>query len=60
MPDAKRCLNGCVPVSTPMTQVQNLETARDQDLVHELLNRGWSVGCDAELLPPAYWYEGNA
>ena len=32
----------------------------DNDLVFELLSRGWSVGNDAELLPPRYWYEGNA
>ena len=67
-------LIGCVPVSTQGTQWPKHETQElvseitgsrypeisDNDLVFELLSRGWSVGCDAELLPPRYWYEGNA
>ena len=60
MPDSETSLRGCVPVSTASTHVQNPETATDQSLVHELINRGWRVGCDAELLPPRHWYEGNA
>ena len=60
MIDAQMGLDGCVPVSIAGLRVQNPETATDQALVHELLNRGWRVGCDAELLPPRYWYEGNA
>ena len=53
-------LRARVPVSTADSRVQKPETATDQALVHELLNRGWRVGCDAELLPPRSWYEGDA
>ena len=74
MQDAAGCLKGCVPVSTRGTQWPKHETQElvsevtgsrypeisDNDLVFELLSRGWSVGNDAELLPPRYWYEGNA
>ena len=74
MSDATGCLNGCVPVSTRGTQWPKQETQEgiseitgsrypeisDHDLVFELLSRGWNVGCDAELLPPRYWYGEDA
>ena len=54
------CLNACVPVSTARTRGQNLETATDLQIVHELLNRGWGLGSDAELLPTRAFLEGHA
>lgn len=71
--EALRLKNG-VPVSTQGTQCPKSKTQQgvsrftgdrfpgisDNDLVFELLSRGWNVGCNAELLPPRYWFEGNA
>ena len=56
MPNPETGLEARVPASTADSRVQNPETATEQDLVHELIKRGWSVGCDAELLPPRSWY----
>ena len=60
MPDSSMSLRGCVPVSTAGSRVQILETATDLQLVHELLNRGWGLGSDAELLPTRAFLEGYA
>ena len=58
--DASGGLKGCVPVSTAGPHVQYSETHSDFELVKELINRGWNVGCDGELLPSRDWFEGNA
>ena len=60
MSDATRCLKTRVPVSTADSRVQKLETATDLQLVQELLNRGWGLGSDAELLPTRAFLEGHA
>ena len=58
-------LNGCVPVSKAGALVQNLETdcfsrrLRTAKLaIDRLIQMGWSVGCDGELLPPR-WFRGH-
>ena len=67
-------LKDCVPVSTAGMHVQNLEThqripeqlarilldCEPNQLVAALVVKGWTLGDDAELLPPRSWFEVNA
>ena len=71
---AHRRLMSCVPVSTSDTRVQKHETyqsislitnrplldTKEHILLCELINRGWIVGCDGELLPPKTFGEVHA
>ena len=51
----------CVPVSTTETQRDSSETGHDVQAVYEiaeainlLVEAGYTVGCDGELLPPCW------
>ena len=71
---AHRRLMTCVPVSTAGAHVQKHEThqsipsitdrplldTNERMLLHELINRGWIVGCDGELLPPKSFGQAHA
>ena len=61
----------CVPVSTTKTRVSKAETSTDQfgqasigssvyelaDAINHLIDAGYKLGCDGELLPPKWAYE---
>ena len=61
----------CVPVSTTKTRVSKAETSSDQsgqpsigssvyelaDSINHLIDAGYKLGCDGELLPPKWAYE---
>ena len=61
----------CVPVSTAGTQVSIFETKADQigpdqtglhiyelaDAINCLIDAGYSLGCDGELIPPKWAHE---
>jgi len=61
----------CVPVSTAGTQVSNFETKAAQlgpastglhiyelaEAINCLIDAGYKLGCDGELLPPKWAYE---
>ena len=58
-------LGNCVPVSAAGMYVQNPETdsffrrLKSAKLaINHLIQMGWSVGCDGELLPPR-WFRGH-
>lgn len=71
---ALRRLKACVPVSTAVALVQENETLKkipeelllvlmacDPGLiVAVLIQHGWTIGCDGELLPPASFWGDHA